>query len=98
MTLWIGGIAVGLALAGVNVTATVRLWRSSQYERGQKVAQTALTWMLPGFALAVTYMLGHDRARSVASDSTTSEPEVNPWIMSGPSDPPSGGGGGWSHH
>jgi hypothetical protein len=97
MTLWIGSIAVALALAGVNVMATVRLWRSSQYERGQKVAQTALAWVLPGFALVVTYMLAHDRARSLASDSTTSEPGVNPWIMSGPPDPPSGGGG-WSHH
>jgi hypothetical protein len=97
MTLWIGGVAVGSAVAIVNVVVTVRLWRSSQYERGQKIAQTALTWVLPGSAFIVAHMLAHDRVRPADVDLTVSEPGVNPWIASGPPDPPSGGGG-WPHH
>lgn len=96
MTLWIYLGVVGLILARLNALSTLRLWRSSQYERGQKITQTLLTWMVPGFALVVMYMLGHDRRESAGGDPTISDPGINPWIVSGPPSPPSAGGDG--HH
>src|SRR5262245_55117483 len=94
MTLWLCVGVAGLVLAILNIVSTIRLWRSSQYERFQKVAQTLLTWLVPGFAVAVMLMLGNDRRKSSTVDSGASDPGINPWIMNGPPDQPSDTGGG----
>ncbi len=38
---------VGIALAAYNARATWLLWRSEDFERSQKIAQTAFVWLVP---------------------------------------------------
>jgi len=73
--LWLGLSLVGTALALLNVRGTLLLWRSSVYERGQVLAQTALIWLLPGAVFVVTYILKDDRSGR-ALDPTASNPET----------------------
>lgn len=47
----------GLLLAGLNLAATWRIWKSRELERPQQIAQTILLWLLPGTFLAVRYEL-----------------------------------------
>jgi hypothetical protein len=94
MAFWILISAVGL-LVSFNLAGTIRLWRTSQYEPGQKWAQTALMWLLPGVAFVVFHMLSEERRRPAGRDSAVSDPGINDWIVNGPRDPPNDAGGGW---
>ena len=63
VTTLLGTAAVLLVV--FNAAATRRLWRSTAYERGQKMAQTWLLWLMPGASLLVWWLLrepGHTRA------------------------------------
>jgi len=73
--LWLGVSLVGIALALLNVRGTLRLWRTTVYERGQLLAQTALIWLIPGSVFVVTYILKDDRLGR-AIDPTASNPET----------------------
>jgi hypothetical protein len=59
------------AITAVNGIVTVRLWRSPLFDRGQKVAQTILLWVIPGTA-AVVYGLLRSPERSPSNDPTVS--------------------------
>ena len=48
---------LGAALLFANVVATRRLWASELFETSQKVAQTALMWVVPGGVLLVWSVL-----------------------------------------
>jgi hypothetical protein len=64
-------VAAAVALATLNTVVTVRLWRSAFYERGQKVAQTALLWLVPG-AFTVVQSLMRSAAAAATPDPTAS--------------------------
>ena len=67
-------VAVGVALAAVvvaNVFTTVRLWRSSMFERPQKIAQTAMIWLIPGAFAVVRYAMGPTSSGWPGVDSTS---------------------------
>lgn len=73
--LWLGVSLIGTALALLNARGTRRLWRSTVYDRGQLLAQTALIWLLPGFAFVVTYFLKGDQPNR-GPDPTALNPET----------------------
>lgn len=50
--MWPVWIVVGVLMAG-NALVTWRVWRNDSYERGQKIGQTLLVWLIPGSALVV---------------------------------------------
>jgi hypothetical protein len=50
------GVA-GLGLVTANALTTRRLWSSAAFERSQKIAQTALIWLLPGAFAATRFLL-----------------------------------------
>jgi hypothetical protein len=52
-----GLVAVGVAVAVANIVTTRSLWRSPIFERSQKVAQTALIWIVPGSFVVVRHLL-----------------------------------------
>ncbi len=83
-TFWIQIAAAGFLLLCLDVVGTTRLWRDSTYERSQKFAQTALIWVVPGFAFVVLYMLKVERDRSSRLDPTITDPGVHPYIQSHP--------------
>ena len=58
------------ALAVMNTLATVRLWRSPLFEHRQKVIQTVLTWLIPGFFVLVRHASAADTNRSSLGDAT----------------------------
>jgi hypothetical protein len=51
-------VAVGAAVAVANALTTRRLWTSAMFERSQKVAQTAMIWLLPGSFVVTRLLLG----------------------------------------
>jgi drug/metabolite transporter (DMT)-like permease len=66
MSPWISvGLAVaGAALAAANGLTTRRLWSSAAFDGPQKVAQTALIWLLPGSFVVVRHFLGEPERES----------------------------------
>lgn len=62
-----GGLGAAL-LATWNVLVTVRLWRTPMYDRPQRVAQTAIMWVVPGMALFVNWLLRGMPAKAPALD------------------------------
>jgi hypothetical protein len=65
-------VLLGLLLAGLNLAATRRIWKSVQLERTQRIAQTVLVWLVPGAFLAVRYAL--DPPAEPTDDPTISRP------------------------
>jgi hypothetical protein len=51
-------VAVGAVVAVANALTTRRLWTSAMFERSQKVAQTAMIWLLPGSFVVTRLLLG----------------------------------------
>jgi len=68
--LWLGSSLTGIALAGLNLHGTLRIWRSGVYERGQLIAQTLLMWAIPGSAFAVMHVLRGERPGRAGADPT----------------------------
>ena len=50
-------LTTGALIALLNVVVTRRLWASVELETSQKVAQTIMTWLIPGSVLAVWAVL-----------------------------------------
>jgi hypothetical protein len=46
-------VGLGALILALNASVTRRLWASAMFERGQKVAQTILLWLLPGSVFLV---------------------------------------------
>jgi len=57
-------IGSGTAVAIANTLTTRALWASPMFDRSQKVAQTALMWLLPGTFLVTRHFVrgGFDRS------------------------------------
>jgi hypothetical protein len=66
-------IGILAALALLNARVTVRLWRHPLFERGQKVAQTVLLWIVPGMFLVVGHLVGPARSRRLGA---TADPTI----------------------
>jgi hypothetical protein len=76
-------LAVGIAVATANARTLPRLWSSAGLERWQKVAQTALMWLVPGTYLFVRAGLANDTSRP-AGDSASGNAE-SWWVWTGSS-------------
>jgi hypothetical protein len=72
---WLGISALGLAVALLNVWASLQIWRAGVHERPQLLAQTILIWGVPGAAIVVLLALNADRTRNSTNDSTSSNPQ-----------------------
>ena len=72
LTGWIACFVGGLLLVVWNAIVTRRLWRSSMYERSQRLAQTTMIWLLPGSAIFVNWLLQGMPDKSRAVDPTAS--------------------------
>ena len=48
-------VAIVIALVVAQALVTVRLWRSDLYTRSEKIAQSALVWLLPAGGSAIVY-------------------------------------------
>jgi hypothetical protein len=79
MSLWIaiGLPAAGAVLATANGLTTRRLWSSAVFERPQKVAQTALIWLLPGSFVVVRHFLGEPERESRGDPTVFRDYSVN---------------------
>ena len=99
---WIGlGLgAVALALAGANIRTSVRLWRSTAYECSQKIAQTALMWLVPGAFVIVNHLvldaMGKPQGARDKDATVDSQPESTEF--SNYADAWHGDDGGHGHH
>jgi putative copper export protein len=60
---WIG-LAVLVGLLVFQVWVTLRVWRSPLYERGQKLNQAKLIWLLPVLGAAVAFSVLTDEERA----------------------------------
>jgi hypothetical protein len=69
LALEIAAAVAGVLLVGANALTTRQLWSSPAFEGSQKIAQTALIWLLPGSCLVVRHFLGEPH-RGSNDDST----------------------------
>lgn len=76
---WVAS-GIALLLVAVNIVTMRRLWASPIFERPQKIAQSALLWLLPGSFVFVRYALE----------------DYLPGRPGDVDDPTSVGGGGWT--
>jgi hypothetical protein len=53
-----------LAVAVLQVVLTVRVWRAQSYDRGQKMAQTKLIWLLPVLGAVLVFSLMPDESET----------------------------------
>jgi len=67
---WVIFFALGFMTLFANVVTTRRLWASASFETSQKVAQTALIWLVPGGAIVVWNFLREPRVDSHSDPST----------------------------
>ncbi|MDC3962102.1 hypothetical protein [Polyangium jinanense] len=49
-------VTLAVVVMLVQLGITVRLWRSDLYTRGQKIAQSAMIWLLPVVGAIVVYV------------------------------------------
>jgi hypothetical protein len=68
----IGLTALGVALAVANVVTVRSLWLSPIFEKSQKVAQSVLIWIVPGFFVVVRHLLREPSGTTGSVDPTTS--------------------------
>jgi hypothetical protein len=59
---WVGLSAVFVALAFQGFV-TYRVWRSRVFERGQKLAQSKLIWLLPVLGAVMVFSVLHGEER-----------------------------------
>ena len=60
----IGLTFVLLALLGLQAFATLRVWRSDDYDREHKAAQTRIIWMVPLIGAVVVLLVYGDAERA----------------------------------
>lgn len=48
---------LGVAVLAAQVLLTVRVWRSSAYDREQKLAQSRLIWLIPILGAVLVFAL-----------------------------------------
>jgi hypothetical protein len=53
-----------IALLGLQALATLRVWRSDDYDREHKAAQTRLIWMVPLIGAVVVLLVYGDAERA----------------------------------
>jgi hypothetical protein len=65
---WIGALCLLLALS-FQAWVTFRVWKSRIYEKGQKLAQSKLIWLLPvlGAILVFSVLSAEERAEDRSS-------------------------------
>jgi hypothetical protein len=73
-------VALGGALFAMNVVATRRLWASAMFERGQKIAQTALLWLLPGSVFLIWAVVREPTIDRRHGSSNSSIDDAVDWI------------------
>jgi hypothetical protein len=71
--LWIAGALGGAMLATWKIVVTIRLWRSPMYDRRQRIAQTAIVWLVPGMAFFVNWLLIGMPGRSSPLDPSSND-------------------------
>ena len=71
--LWIAGVLGGAMIATWNIAVTIRLWRSPMYDRRQRIAQTAIVWLVPGMAFFVNWLLMAMPERSSSLDPNSND-------------------------
>jgi hypothetical protein len=94
LKLGLGVAALGLLTA--NALTTRRLWSSAAFERSQKIAQTALIWLLPG-AFAATRFLLTEPHQEPPRDPTVGRGAFEADDVPGHGHGHGGGGGGGGH-
>ncbi|MDC0744868.1 hypothetical protein [Polyangium mundeleinium] len=55
LTVGIALVILAAVVMLVQIGITVRLWKSDFYTRGQKIAQSAMIWLLPVVGVIVIY-------------------------------------------
>jgi hypothetical protein len=53
-------ISTAILLSGLNAAATFVLVRSGRYDRGQKILQTLLVWLVPVVGALLVWALARD--------------------------------------
>ena len=67
---WLGPIVVvGVVLFQIYVT--VRLYRTSAFERAQKMAQAKLVWLLPMLGAIIVFSVLSDEERHTRNDGSS---------------------------
>lgn len=80
---WVIVSVVAAVVVFVNAVATRRLWASEIFETPQKVAQTALLWLLPGSVIVVWSVLRENRAAgSLDPTASGTGAAVTDWLLS----------------
>jgi hypothetical protein len=75
-------LVAGFAIVFANVVTTRRLWASAIFETSQKVAQTALMWLVPGAAIVVWNVLREPRLGSQPDPTTAGAAFlVTDWLL-----------------
>lgn len=67
----VGLAALAVALAVANAATVRSLWRSPLFEKSQKVAQSVLIWIVPGFLFVVRHLLHEPAGAAAHSDDPT---------------------------
>lgn len=62
-----GLVLVALAVGGLQVFATVRVWQSDLYTREEQVAQTRLIWFVPVVGAVLVLMMMRETKREGGS-------------------------------
>lgn len=65
-------MGAGVAVAIANALTTRSLWRSSMFERSQKIAQTVLIWLVPGMFVFTRHLV-----RGAPDCADSSDPTVH---------------------
>jgi hypothetical protein len=93
-TIGLAGGAVGVAV--FNTLTTVRLWRSATFDRSQKVAQTAIIWLLPGSFIVTRFLLSEPRPTALPDPTIGSGSyQADPTALTGHHGHDGGHDGGW---
>jgi hypothetical protein len=74
--IWIG--VAGVGFVAMNVATTRRIWRSAAFERSQKIAQTALVWLLPGSFILVGAVLSERPPKQLRDPTVHEAAQIDP--------------------
>lgn len=97
---FVGGVigALAAALLFANVVATRRVLASDLFETSQKVAQTILLWLVPGFVFVVWGILREGRLGQQGDRAIGGSTLVVDWIVRSAGGLADQGDGGGHHH
>jgi len=97
---FVGGVlgALAAALLFANVVATRQVLASDLFETSQKVAQTILLWLVPGFVFVVWGILREGRRGQQGDRAIGGSTLVVDWIVRSAGGLADHGDGGGHHH